>query len=104
MNVANKELCKELYDVSGWGDGPDMQKLDWLDYYDSWSVPAYPLGYLLRKLPDGSYLSKGKRLYTASTGNYKAGQNPFPYTLHADTPEDALCQLAIELFKQGVLK
>ncbi len=80
--------------------------------------PAYDLGYLLRELPNTesrqhdstedlyslmitweTEISKWKAGYKHNTDNY--------WQLHkavADTPEDAACKLAIELFKQGVLK
>lgn len=69
--------------------------------------PAYAAGYLLRKLPpqiDGIYdlllspTSGGKWL----VGYYEPdGQDQ--YETLADTPENALCKLAIKLHKAGVL-
>ena len=76
MNVTSLELCKELYEVSGWKDAPFVHRLavkrgnsvptsegvglnvmaDWLFEPDITGTPpqyarAYDLGYLLRKLP-----------------------------------------------------
>lgn len=59
MTVASLENCKRLYELSGWsGTGLDYQSYDGKDFelkeYDAnppVSVPAYDLGYLLRKLP-----------------------------------------------------
>lgn len=126
MQVAKLELCKELYELSGWGKTDDGTAFEYiiplhrpddsyirhtrmaLDYRASTQVeriPAYDLGYLLRKLPVTSYIATrrdGK--VTASTGSYKSGYNPFPLRETADTPENAACKLAIELFKQGILK
>lgn len=125
MNVANLELCKELYELSGW---------DLDDYWFLWEdtygidlheyghvvkpkttiptgrgrkiVPAYDLGYLLRKLPKGSYIQVGKTgRCTASTGNAFHTEAPWVvYKEHGDTPEDAAAKLCIELIKQDILK
>jgi hypothetical protein len=80
MNVASLELCKELYELGGWGDVRDVWKYTepmstdikygtrkdgdrWCYSIQkgpmrSWNLnevsvwPAYDLGYLLRKLPE----------------------------------------------------
>ncbi len=108
--IANQELCKELYELSGWTV---------LGFADGWhsgnGSPAYDLGYLLRKLEDSGEtiilrynnpenmtaiaLSDWNKQYTAATVSMTQGSYPI-----ASTPEDAACKLAIELFKQGVLK
>jgi len=99
---ASLELSKELYKLSGWID-PDQE-----GYMYTPDAPYYDCGYLLRKLPnpkqgDGNPFSM--ELYT--DGRWKAGyfsvQSTGPYVV-ADTPENALCKLAIELIKQGVIK
>lgn len=109
MNVASLELCKELYELSGW-DSYELQawsnsevvtpghiplrKLD---------VPAYNLGYILTKLP----MFDGTRCWiiepNAKTYIAKWIDGELVDQCEADTPEDAACKLAIELFKQGVL-
>ncbi len=62
MHVANLELCRELYGVSGWNDTefyfnaggqrwylkPSRRKSNPISGNET---PAYDLGYLLRKLP-----------------------------------------------------
>lgn len=91
--------------------------------HDAFRVaPAYDLGYLLRKLraiddPDNG---EPKNIYveltvlenysnaTAVRGITDVGinqprQRQLP-SCEADTPEDALCKLAIELFKQEILE
>lgn len=77
-----------------------------------WTIPAYDLGYLLRKLPawfrNGEfYLSNdGAEKLGWTAGYMKEDNDGYLYwTMSelADTPEDAACKLAIELFKQGVL-
>lgn len=108
-NVTSLELSKELYAISGWDDSPHTWFL--MDENTSNRVmalddlsPAYDLGYLIRKLPPQSYIAtRANSGATASTGNYKAGQHPFPYTVYGDTPENAAAKLCIELFKQNIL-
>ena len=117
MNTASLELCKTLHELSGWDDT--------YHYYDADDVvdekahamfmsrdkncPAYDAGYLLRKLP--KYIDKKHWLYLQPisyivwAAGYKDTENAkFDPDAWANTPEDALCKLAIELFKQGVLK
>lgn len=115
MNVADKDLCKTLWELSRWeGCENDGKNYDVnIGFY-----PAYDLDYLLRKLPlerqtefgtDVTlhlYFDSGKtsRGWVAeyTDGNYivlEAGLSG-----EASFAEDAACKLAIELFKQGVLK
>lgn len=121
MNVASQELCWELYELSAWAE-TDLQ---WRFSYESktstrkgmtWHVarphkgglppiPAYDLGYLLRKLPldsegetPGVYWDQLENAWAADYGN------EMRYRQHAANPEDATAKLAIELFKQGILK
>lgn len=121
MNVASHSLCKELYELSGWYFGGHTWHHS--DFNDLWTLapapdkvgktykvvcPAYDLGYLLRKLPESVDSIYGLLLYPTSGGQWFAGyyepDGLEQYEVHADTPEDAACKLAIELFKQGVLK
>jgi hypothetical protein len=112
MNVASLEYCKELQDVSHWIHGLNYvwcyKNGEWevfdmtmrSDYTTGGEVfvPAYDLGYIFRKLPS-TRLSKsgiGYRIAYLSHGRERIMQK-------ADTPEDAACKLAIELFKQGIL-
>lgn len=131
MNVASLELCKELYEVSGWKNpkagvfeiekawrptplmSGDNYRLINIGPNTPEDIPAYDAGFLLRKLPrdvgEGENLrflslepqAVSREQWSArySDENYK---NPL-YSRFADTPEDALCQLAIELFKKGIL-
>lgn len=134
-NVANLELCKELYAVSGWE----------ADYWYDWNhgsptvedmklsesnIPAYDLGYLLRKLPkwlgDDSYLQidwsyvgsrdfcmgyMGKDDWTILVTSKKwhglpdnepNGRNE-EYVKYM-SPESLAAVLSIELFKQHILR
>jgi hypothetical protein len=93
----NKNLCRELYELSGWGEPP-------INYWgtsicgvaESPYYPNYSLGYLLRKLPDGDYefIKDGSGYLILSIG----------HAARAATPEDAAANLCIELFKAGVLR
>jgi hypothetical protein len=121
MNVAELSLCKELYELSGWVDVESY----W-EYYPvankstlrhsapgnvfpddkilpDYITPAYSLGYLLRKLPlvtlkHVALDSDDLKRWNCITEQWGVLRNHY-----ADTPEDAACKLAIELFKQGIL-
>lgn len=115
MNTASLDLSKELYDLLGW-DSNDISHLfdnlradDTKD--DAGYVPLYTLGYLMRKLPQSIILDDGRNGQLSM-----AHDNPdnipecwlFRYHTtgfygRADTPEDALCKLAIELAKAGII-
>ena len=128
MNVADIELCRELYELSGWedtecwwiekrnGDIKAYTGAERSDYTytgdNDLELPAYDLGYLLRKLPvknnslnfelvpriDGSWYIG----YTVSKNPTVEEANKYIHA-EADTPEDATAKLAIELFNQGIL-
>jgi hypothetical protein len=73
-------------------------------------VPAYLLGYLLRKLPQGSRLTSNVDNVTKWWAEYNLPSTLEGHVLrksyfgeHADTPEDAAAKLCIELIRQGVL-
>lgn len=126
MNVASLELCKELYELSGW----DSDFIRTSIRGDVWNVhvrptdpnwrfaggvaPAYSLGYLLRKLPNyiPTFGDDGDDYLFSLKPNFEGneweaaywGIQKSLYWNRADTPEDAACKLAIELYKQGVLK
>jgi hypothetical protein len=125
MNVANQELSEELHELSGWGkDSQDVwskQSTGWelqnrltcstdiLSYPATSPIPAYDLGYLIRKLPafvGGDVLTlypygdeyDGVSEWICELSGYETG-----CTSRADTPENAAAKLAIELFKQNIL-
>lgn len=115
MNVANKELCKELATLSGWHETDQYHESD-----NEWSFvhaggqgrfyqpPAYDLGYLLRKLP-GFVTLQVAAMANDHTCNWESiyerwsDHKEVARTLEM-SPEDSICKLAIELFKQGILK
>lgn len=112
MQRVDLELAKELYELSGWGDLGTATPIDeWLDYSDEWSVPAYDLGYLLRKLPspivddeDEFYLEMSKNANDEYSFMYSNGYANICGSPSVETPENTLCQLASELFRQNILK
>jgi hypothetical protein len=109
MDTASLELSKDLYALSGWGRWPDPT--NWYSKHGGLNhsympanlevergyVPAYDLGYLMRKFAGkgGIELRHGDQGCVASSHLWYA---------EADTPEDTVAKLAIELFKCGVLK
>lgn len=119
-NTASLENCKRLHELSGWratekrwygqAQFPDSCVAGLIDNFDSEGIcPAYDAGYLLRKLPREIRLSGHFESFTL---DWYAGQWSVRYGLRApvqlearaDTPEDALCLLAIKLFEEGILK
>lgn len=117
MNVANLENCRELYKLSDWDDTEHWHVYTGLNFigvniaattdflkdhpdYNK-TAPAYDLGYILRKLPKSNlsaeYSSSDWRCETMSSDSRMI-------RTYADTPEDAAAKLAIELFKQGIIK
>lgn len=106
-NVASLELCKELYSLSGW-ETPYFFTEDILGKDRDYQHIRYDLGYLLRKLPtkertheSGYKTFSPFRLKRINKNHWEAG---YPKLwCQSDTPEDAACKLAIELFRQGIL-
>jgi hypothetical protein len=119
MNVANRELCAELHMLSGWdykildvytndgfpGDVAKPRRTDSLGWSE---IPAYDLGYLLRKLPK-IVEENGRRFYLEI---FPSPRWRFDYISeykdkflalsdYCDTPEDAACDLAIKLLERG---
>lgn len=116
MNTASIELCRELYELAGWHDtywnysrssGTDGPfRLGHKGSIETREVkeryPAYELGFLQRKLPYGfTIVTRFNEGWLASWAKTADADD---YATEADTPENAVCELAIELFKQGVLK
>lgn len=121
MNVASLELCKELYELSGWDgtdflyshaqwvqDGSVMHRYRLIKYRatrrkDPMNVSAYDLGYLLSRLPR-THSGVGFCLWASGAIEWSAEYDGHErFEALAKTPEDAACKLAIELFKLGVL-
>lgn len=134
MNVASKDLCEELYELSGWdnteygyGRKHNHSAQLAINMWGEWTLqpvhiktsafdeylPAHNLGYLLRKLPykvkdECQFDQFGVHLKQTGGGGWtiyygEPGKDSEMYFNGADTPEDAACKLAIELWKQGIL-
>jgi hypothetical protein len=121
MHVACLDVCRELYELSGWEYSRAWfnQKQPWVsDYFDHnppFICPAYDIGYLVRNLPHHRASRTGAmldlHLSTVDPGpGWRAEYMPANYAVlesgltgEADTLEDAVAKLAIELFKQGIL-
>ena len=121
MYIATEQLCKELYKASGrtwkdtymrryYDDGmfPTHEKLNGL-----W-LPAYDLGYLLRKLENTPTTDHDIQNEPAVILEHSGVVKPeFKwcakvfngdwYEQDSNSMEDAVAKLAIELFKQGIL-
>ena len=102
------ELSKKLYEVSGW-EGESHPDHGFEDD-DGNRIPYYTLGYLIRKLP--KQISPKNRIRDLHIRpNYRGydwcmyyGDFTFDFVTGADTPEDALCKLAISLFESNILQ
>lgn len=125
MNTASLKLSKELYELSGWKTFPIGYCIEKDCEYDSWieegwcpscsvangeMVGAYDLGFLLRKLPHEIPANgDGRPCVLHIEPDWFAGyvlDNDYVEAsgVDDDSAENAICKLAIELFKQGVLE
>lgn len=114
IDVANLKLCQQLWELSGWETSdwydldPDGRPEEYLatteDKIDENNyIPAYSLGYLLRKLPNRTERIQDTVLLGRATDNKGWSIVYRDMTKIANTPEDAAAKLAIELFKKGIL-
>lgn len=119
-DVASFELCSELFKLSRWKETADAYDVSYADHWlrhiaefpeDSREramvkmVPAYPLGYLLRKLPPFTkvYLDSVDRELAWRCVMPSPGYIGATVVARGNTPEDAAVRLAISLFRRGVL-
>lgn len=65
--------------------------------------PKYDLGYLMAKLPKRTEDIRDTVMLGRATDNRGWSVVYRDTVCIADTPEDAACELAIALFKQGIL-
>jgi len=99
VNTASLELCKELYELSGFVL-TEMQWYKGKPVYNApygWDYPAYDLGSLLRKFA-------GKGGIELRYGDKGCIASSHLWSVSAETPEDAVCMLVIELFKRDILE
>lgn len=103
-NVANLENSKRLFELSGWDD----EELERFDHHQEGgssqidNIPKYDCGYLLRKLLPHTRVE----FILQSDGKTLLVHYPEPLQeeyIFADTPENALCELAIKLFESNIL-
>lgn len=96
MNVAaSPELCKQLYALSGWTD----TDLETWGSQDEDAVPAYNLGFLIRKLPPVT-----KIMRTGNNGEvFAATYSDLKLTFQGNIPENCAARLAIALFENGTI-
>lgn len=100
MNMASLELSRELYKLSNWS--PDE---GWINDNTSeeGAAPQYSLGYLLTKIAaDGTTLDNELILKKSSLDWVAMFQGIT--RLDDQGAANAVCRLAIELWKSGVLK
>lgn len=118
MHVASLDLCRELYEVSGWDDTDFRYQWDkqfGLGFDLSFGepqpddTPAYDLGFIVRKLPARIKMVEGDDVFLTLekfnnrsdyapdhySAYYRADVDSDAWTQNADTPEDAAALLAL---------
>lgn len=123
---ASLELSKQLFEVSGWfdvdnysiipitGDGKRKKRVniradELCESHNHKPIPLYDLGFLIRKLPPVVTLkSRAGKRWSAQCFRGKITDDgnrieKVDMDFIADTPEDALCRLALALFEAGIL-
>ena len=107
------ELCKEVYERTGWSATKEWIREDGLLVdYNVWdtSTPLYTSDYLLEKLPlkiKDTYwfvlapLDAKDREWEANYYRYSDDDNALPF-INADTPLKAILKLVIALDDAGV--
>ena len=109
--VASLELSKDLFELTGWDDtvlvySEEFEDIDEVNEYrlrenigifPNPIVPAYDLGFLIRKFPPRIMLIKTETNYMAVHALNGANGT-------ADTPENACAKLLIYLIKEKVIK
>lgn len=113
MQVASMELCKELFELSRWGDThlfyTKTGKVSTeASMFSGEPLPAYDLGYLIRKLPASVKIELAKRVYYDDDDHWSVDLtawlgDSFFMTDDFRSNEDAIATLAIQLFKDKEL-
>ena len=117
MHVARLDLCAKLFALTGWDDtyhrwSKDIYHKDVVidTLAAGTTTPAYDLGYLLRKLPPQTRITKefdASEHYPEKTPAFFRALYDTSDDLHfwqgANTPEDAACILALTLLERNLL-
>lgn len=100
MSTANKKLCKELYDATGWHMDKHPQDNAWEEVsstpYPKYIAPKYDLSYLVDKALETGHIHV----------KIKKGENgivvtaPPCYHIEAKTPADGVAKLLIRSVKK----
>jgi len=131
ISLKNAKKLHEVADAKGvelpdsdkkhfYGESADSSKYGWLftntykiddiQKYQDWLLPAYTTDELLEWLPAVVINDRHEVFYFSiqkSDDEYAAGYsdgNPVGNTIFALTPADALCLLAIELISKNIIK
>lgn len=116
---ASLDRCRKLYEITKWGEKFKDEKLDlWgvaengnasvitqsqLDGFPVELIPAYDLGYLIRKLPLGSSVHTPTiATDKACVAMYKVRDTVIPHS--ADSPENAAADLLLDLIGRKIVK
>lgn len=115
MNTASLDLCKRLYELSGWGGTVygwhdttlgqgKLPNYVAMSGYLAKEISAYDLGFLVRKLPTGYQLVISLTIIDKRVYYFEDYRTEERATESYDNPEDAVASLCIKLFETGVLK
>lgn len=133
MNFVSLEKCRELYELSKWGsklnefdhiwgvDSEDKSAVITSNEYASGKekigipnqvFPAYTGGELLLKIPktfDGYYFDlsvtkNGNWIVEYFTNDYTPDRPIGKFQCESELPDEAIAELCIKLFKEGILK
>lgn len=97
------ELDKQLYEVSHWTHRTVESSPCWKIIDNTPRIYRYTLEYLLDKLSASSERNL-KIHYSVIQKRWFCGFAGYGSAVSANTPRQAALKLAIELFKQGILK
>lgn len=119
MNVASPKNCQRLYKLSGWKKTayvyrwytnlntneqtePELFRAN-SSIVSRFKIPAYELGYLLRRIETSFDDYEPLELFYSNTDTWVAAMRSQMIEAEASTPEDAVATLAYSLFKERVL-
>jgi hypothetical protein len=117
MNTASLELCRELYEITGWEaddwyDHGNMAELCTLEDVEAGDnpkseyTPAYDLGYLIRKLDHKWFRLEHSFEINEPINRWSAWyltDDVGGYVEEGESPEDAVAMLCIQLIRKGVM-